>query len=304
MELTFLGTSAGVPTKERNLSALALQSENHSGWMLFDCGEATQHRILQSSLSLARLERIFITHLHGDHVFGIFGLLASRGMLGVDSPLELYGPPGLRELIETPLRLSGLHLPFPLKIRQLRPKEELNLGEFELTVIPLSHSITSYAYLLRWKDRPGRFDPQKAQSLGIPPGPDYGRLKKGESLPLPDGRIVEPAEVLGPPRPGRRILIAGDNDRPDLLIPYGPVDLLVHECTYTQEDFDRLSRRYMHTTALALGKAAQQMKALRLAATHFSARYDKNGLEKIEKEIRLSYEGELILAEDFLKISL
>ncbi len=302
MELTFLGTSAGVPTKERNLSALALRPENCSRWMLFDCGEATQHQILRTPLSLAKLERVLITHLHGDHVFGIFGLLASRGMLGVTHPLELYGPPGLRKLLEAPLEASGLHLPFALEVSELVEGEERSFDEFSLQVVPLSHSITSYAYLLSWSERPGRFNPDKARKLGVPPGPLYHRLQSGDEVTLPNGKTVSPAQVLGAPRPGKRIIIAGDNDRPDLLVPYGPVDLLVHEATYLQEDFDRLERRYMHTTARELGEAAQKMGVRHLAATHFSTRYDEKGIEKIAEEIRLAYRGPLTLAKDFLRI--
>ncbi|WP_456391991.1 ribonuclease Z [Nitratifractor sp.] len=304
MELTFLGTSAGVPTRERNVFALALRPDQRSGWNLFDCGEATQHQIMRSELSLYRLERIFITHLHGDHVYGLFGLLASRGMMMCEAPLSLYGPPGLRELSETVMRLSELRLPYELEIVELSPDTTLSLPGVEIKVLALSHSITSYGYCWIEAQRPGRFDRERARALGLPEGPLYGKLKRGERV-VHQGRTIEPAEVLGPPRPGRRIAIAGDNDRPEIFGPCAPLDLLVHEATYLQEDFDKLPRKFRHTTALQLGKAAEEIGVRHLVATHFSPRYGTpQQMQKIKEEIEIYYRGKLTLAEDFMKIVL
>ncbi|ADV46363.1 ribonuclease Z [Nitratifractor salsuginis] len=305
IELTFLGTSAGVPTRHRNVSGLALRPEQSGGWLLFDCGEATQHQIMKSTLSLFRLERIFITHLHGDHVYGLFGLLASRGMLMCETPLEIYGPPGLKEMLESVMRLSQLHLPFEVKTRELNGTERLEFGSYRIEPVPMSHSITCYGYAFIEKDRPGKLDRDKAAELGIPEGPMLGRLKAGEPVLLPNGRIIEPVEVLSLPRPGRRILIGGDNDRPERFSPYSGADLLIHEATYTQKDFDRLPRKFKHTTALQLGCAAKKMKMKALAATHFSARYDTaHRMDEIEKEIRECYKGTLYLASDLMQIEL
>ncbi len=304
MEITFLGTSAGVPTRERNVSALALRPDQSSGWNLFDCGEATQHQIMRSELSLYRLERIFITHLHGDHVYGLFGLLASRGMMMCEAPLSLYGPPGLRELSDTVMRLSELRLPYDLDIIELEPDTTLSLPGVEIKVLTLSHSITSYGYCWIEAQRPGRFDRERARALGLPEGPLYGKLKGGERV-FHQGRIIDPAEVLGPTRPGRRIAIAGDNDRPELFGPCGPLDLLVHEATYLQADFDKLPRKFKHTTALQLGKAAEEIGVRHLVATHFSPRYGTpQQMQKIKEEIEIYYTGKLTLAEDFMKIIL
>jgi len=304
MEVTFLGTSAGVPTRERNVSALALRPMQSANWTLFDCGEATQHQILRSSLSLFRLERIFITHLHGDHIYGIFGLLASRGMLMCDAPLEICGPPGLEEMVTTVRRLSQLNLPYALTIRELQPGEILEFGRHRIEVVALSHSITSYGYCWIEAERPGTFDPQKARRLGIPEGPLYGRLQRGESIRI-EGRLIPPDAVTGPARPGRRLAIAGDNDRPELFAPCTPRDLLIHEATYLQKDFDALPRKFKHTTALQLGVAAAHMGVRRLVATHFSPRYGTTErMEEIRREIRKHYQGELILAEDFLTLKI
>ncbi|WP_456452953.1 MBL fold metallo-hydrolase, partial [Hydrogenimonas sp.] len=239
-ELIFLGTSAGVPTRLRNVSALALRSENRKGWMLFDCGEGTQHRIMQTSLSVYHLERIFVTHLHGDHVYGLFGLLASRGMTQATAPLELYGPAGIREMVETVMRLSQLHLPFDLKIFEIGEGFSMREGSIRIEAVALSHSLPSYGFVVQFDDRPGRFDAKKAKALGIPEGPLYARLKKGESVILPDGRTVEGQTLVGAPTPGKRLAIGGDNDDPLLFAPYAPFDLMVHEATYTQQDFDNL----------------------------------------------------------------
>jgi ribonuclease Z len=304
MEITFLGTSAGVPTRERNVSAVALRCEESGAWTLFDCGEATQHRIIRSPLSLYRLERIYITHLHGDHLYGIFGLLASRGMMMCEAPLEIYGPPGLRELIDTVCRLSQLKLPYELKIFEPAPDTVLEFEDHTMRIIPLSHSLSSYGYCRIERERPGRFDPRKAAALGIPEGPLYGKLQRGERITLPDGKEIAPSMVTGPPRPGRRIAVAGDNDTPELFAGCAPLDLLIHEATYTQADFDRLPRKFRHTTALRLGKAAEQMGVKHLAATHFSPRYDRErGIKALRDEIRENYTGILTLAEDLLTIN-
>ncbi len=305
MELTFLGTSAGVPTRHRNVSALALRPRQSSNWLLFDCGEATQHQLLKTPLSLYRLQRIFITHLHGDHVYGLFGLLASRGMLMSEMALEIYGPPGLEEMLSTVMRLSQLNLPYDLTLHEVSAGESLAFGDYRIETVALHHSITCYGYVYTESDRPGRFDPEKARRLGIPEGPLFGSLQRGERITLPDGRRVESRDVMGAPRPGRRVLIGGDNDRPELFAPYSGADLMIHEATYLQKDFDRLPRKFMHTTARQLGKAAEEMKIRHLAATHFSPRYDnEEKMAEIEREIRENYSGELTLASDLMRIGL
>jgi len=305
MELTFLGTSAGVPTRKRNVSGLALRPRECSEWLLFDCGEATQHQIMKSTLSLYRLERIFITHLHGDHIYGIFGLMASRGMLQTEMPLEIYGPPGLREMIDTVMRLSQLKLPFDLNIRELQGDEILDFGSYRIATVPLSHSITCYGYVFIEAERPGRFDPKKAHDLGLPEGPLYGRLQRGEAVTLSEGKIITPREVMGAPRPGKRVIIGGDNDKPELFAPYGAVDLMIHEATYTQKDFDRLPRKFKHTTARQLGIAAEAMGVKSLIATHISARYDNDErLAELLDELKAHYHGTAAIAYDLMEVRL
>ncbi len=305
MELFFLGTSAGVPTRRRNVSALALRPTGQSRWFLFDCGEATQHRIMESSLSLFRLERIFITHLHGDHVYGLFGLLASRGMHRCESPLWIYGPEGLGEMLHTVMRISRLSLPFDLHVVPLLGNETIELEGLRVSTLPLSHSIPSYGFVVEEARRPGRFDPERARGLGIPEGPFFGRLQQGHSVRLPDGRTVHPRQVMGLPSPGKRIAVAGDNAQPGRFEPWGPLDALVHEATYLQEDFDRLEVKYRHTTARALGIAAERIGVGHLLATHISPRYDSPEREQeLVEEIRIHFHGTVTLAYDGLRIEI
>ncbi|WP_201353153.1 ribonuclease Z [Hydrogenimonas urashimensis] len=301
--ITFLGTSAGVPTRTRNVSALALQLENSKEWMLFDCGEGTQHRIMNTSLSAYHLSRIFITHLHGDHVYGLCGLLASKGMQRCESALEIYGPPGLRELLENVMHLSQLNLPFDLKIFEISEGTLLRYEGFKIDVVALSHSIVSFGFVISFDDRPGHFDAEKARSLGIPEGPLFARLKRGESITLPDGSTIEGSTLVGPPTRGKRIVIGGDNDAPLLFAPYAPFDLMIHEATYTQADFDRLPRKFLHTTAKQLSLAAEQMGVDHLILNHISPRYDKNDrISELLDEAKRYFSGKVDIAYDFMQI--
>ncbi|WP_456380423.1 ribonuclease Z [Hydrogenimonas sp.] len=303
--LIFLGTSAGVPTRTRNVSALALQLENTKEWMLFDCGEGTQHRIMRTSLSVYHLSRIFITHLHGDHLYGLFGLLASRGMTRAGSPLEIYGPAGIRETLETLMRLSQLHLPFDLKIFEISEGTLLRYEGFRIDTVALSHSILSYGFVLTFDEKPGHFDIKKAKKLGIPEGPLYARLKKGERVTLLDGRSIDGKDLVGPSIPGKKIAIGGDNDDPLLFAPYAPFDLMIHEATYTRKDFDNLPRKFKHTTAQQLAQAARKMGVNRLILTHISPRYDKNGrISELLDEATKEFDGEVEIAYDFMELSI
>ena len=305
VELTFLGTSAGVPTRSRNVSALAMRLQNSREWMLFDCGEGTQHQIMKTSLSVYNLSRVFITHLHGDHVYGLCGLLASRGMTRAESPLEIYGPEGLREMLETVMRLSQLNLPFDLRIFEISEGTLLRYEGFTMETVPLSHSIASYGFVLTFDDRPGRFDVKKAKRLGIPEGPLYARLKRGETVTLPDGRTIEGSSLVGEPLRGKRIAIGGDNDDPLLFAPWAPFDLMIHEATYTQKDFDNLPRKFRHTTARQLAEAARKMGVKRLILNHISPRYDKNGrISELMEEAEKHFDGEIAIAYDFMKVFL
>ena len=305
IEILFLGTSAGVPTKRRNLSSIALRPDQSKEWLLFDCGEATQHRIMDSSVSIPKIDKIFITHLHGDHIYGIFGLLASRGMNGTDKPLSIYGPEGLEDMVETVKRLSGLNLPFDITYHTLKGTERLEFGRYSVETVKLSHSIESVGYVFIEKEKEGHFDMEKAKSAGIAPGPIVAKLKRGETVTLDDGSVIEGKEFIMPPQKGKRVIIAGDNDSPWLFEKYGSVDLMIHEATYTQRDFDKLEKKFKHTTAEALAVTARKMGVKELVLTHISPRYDTAQREaELINEAKRYYDGEVILAKDLMTIEI
>lgn len=305
MQIIFLGTSAGIPTKRRNVSALGLRLENEKEWYLFDCGEATQHQILKTDLSIYNLSKIFITHLHGDHIYGLFGILASKNMQRAISPLEIYAPKGIKELLECVIKYSNLNLHFELKIFEITKKDVLKFEKFKIYTIPLSHSITSYGYVLVENDRPGRFDVQKAKSLGIPEGPLYAKLKNKEIVILEDGRVFDGNDFVGPPKKGKVVIIGGDNDNPLLFKDFNNADLMIHEATFTQKDFDNLEKSYKHTTSKQLAIAAKELGVKKLIITHISPRYDSDErVNELLEEAKKYYKGEVKVAYDFMKVVL
>jgi ribonuclease Z len=302
MQLTFLGTSAGKPTKERNVTAVALQMEQEPQWYLFDCGEGTQHRLLYAHPSVGKLAAIFITHMHGDHIFGLPGLLASKRMDRAFRPLRIYGPRGIAAFINCFMQTDADYLGYDLQIIEYAPGEQFSFDRFRVTVLPLVHSIESHAFLIKEHDTANRLDEAKLRRDGLEPSPLYGELKRGLTVTY-EGRRYEPQAYMLEPVRGRSLLIAGDNAEPAIL---GEVleglDLLVHECTYTQAIYDSLVEKQLHTTARDLGRAAGAAGVGNLIATHISPRFGKGGphaLAEIEQEVRASYDGPLFIAEDF-----
>ena len=313
MELTFLGTSAGTPTSTRNVSGLALRIGGR--WDLFDCGEATQHRLMHTALTLPRLRRVFISHLHGDHCFGLFGLLGSRSMNASQAPLTVYGPHGLSSMLETVLDASSTHLSFPLDVREIGPDGGRLIDDSEITVdaVPLRHRVTSFAWWMREQPRPGRFDIAAAHAAGVPEGPLFGRLQRGEAVELADGRRVGPDGVLGSARRGRSIVIAGDNSDPVALFDHtGGADVVVHEATYTEPVLAVLGDDHGHSTAARVAIAAEQAGVTNLILTHFSLRYadatatgsTSHTITEVGDEARRSFHGGLHLARDFDRVTI
>jgi ribonuclease Z len=307
MELTFLGTSAGVPTRSRNVSGLALRTG--SGWDLFDCGEATQHRLLRTSLSIPKLRRIFISHLHGDHCFGLFGLIGSRSIAGTTAPLTIFGPAGLSSMIDTVISTSRTHVPFAMDVVELGPDGGRVVDTDDLTIdaVPLAHRVTSYAWSWREADRPGRFDADAARAAGVPEGPMFGRLQRGEAVDLDDGRRVSPEQFTGPRRTGRRIVVAGDNRDPAALFERTDgADVAVHEATYTEPVLAQLGDDRGHSTAARVALAAQRTGVRNLLLTHFSSRYADRGdgptIDDVRREAREHFAGGLHLAADLDRI--
>ena len=307
MELTFLGTGAGKPSRERNVSALALECAQERSWYLFDCGEATQHQILRSHLSAGKLGTIFITHLHGDHYYGLPGLLSTKKLDKSTSPIALYGPKGIRRFIEAALNISEAHLGYRLNIVEYEPGQRFTFDRFSVTTLPLVHSKPSVAFNIVEYDTTDRLDEAKLRALGLEPSPLYGELKRGRSVSH-NGVTIDPASVMRDPIRGRRLIIAGDNREPeamgDLL---DGIDLLVHECTYTQQVYDRLLEKTLHTTARDLGLSTQRHGVKNLIATHINPRFGADAahpLSELFDEIAAAYRGRLFIAEDFARYHL
>lgn len=191
MQITFLGTSSGVPTRSRNVSSVALRLPQRAELWLFDCGEGTQHQIMRSELKISQLSRIFITHMHGDHIFGLMGLLATCGLAGNVERIDIYGPPGLNDYIQSASRYSYTHFSYPIKVHAIRPGIIYEDDDFTVSCGNLHHRITALGYRVAEKDRTGRFDVEKAKALEIPSGRIYGQLKRGETVTLDDGRVID-----------------------------------------------------------------------------------------------------------------
>lgn len=300
MELYFLGTNAGVPTLQRNVTSIALRllEERRSMW-LFDCGEGTQHQILRSPLKMTRLEKIFITHLHGDHIFGLPGLLSSRGAQGATSPITVYGPKGIKAYIETSLDLSQSRVNYPLEIVEHSGGILFDDDGFRVEAALLEHRVESYGYRIIEKDRPGNLDLKRLESYGLKPGPMYGRLKRGESVETPDGKTVHAVDVLLAPKKGRIVTILGDTRPCANIVPLAKdADLLVHEATFMHE-LEDTAREYYHSTALQAAQAASEAGVKQLMLTHFSSRYkDIEHLQPLLEEAQQVFENTK-LAEDF-----
>ncbi|OLE51650.1 MAG: ribonuclease Z [Acidobacteria bacterium 13_1_20CM_3_53_8] len=304
MRITFLGTSSGVPTRSRNVSSLALRLPQRGEVWLFDCGEGTQHQIIRSDLSISRITRIFITHMHGDHVFGLMGLLATRGMAGAYLPVDIYAPPEIEDYFIAATRYTRTQFSYPVTVHAVKQGVIFEDEDFIVDSLPLKHRITSFGYRVTEKDFPGHFNPEKAAALGIPAGPLYGRLKRGETIQLDDGREVSGAELCGPLQPGRRIAYCTDTIYCDNSVKLAKnADLLIHEATFSERDED-LAYRGLHSTTRMAAKVALEANAKRLIITHFSPRYAMEASvtpEELLQEARAIFPA-TDMAHDFLTV--
>ena len=277
MKLTFLGTGAGSPSLTRNVSSLGLQWPQRASLWLFDAGEGTQQQVLRSALKLSQLEQIYVSHLHGDHVFGLPGLLASRSAAqDVQTPVTIFGPQGLEEWLRMTLRLTATGLKFPLQFVTSTDGLIYEDDTREVHCRRLNHRVTSYGYAASEKPRPGTFDAAQAAALGIPFGPLFGRLKAGEIITLPDGLVVDGSTLVGSPRPGRKIVICGDTGvTPAAAELAQGADVLVHEATFLTEQSERAVAAG-HSTAAEAAIVARNAGVGTLILTHISARYESD----------------------------
>ncbi len=278
MQVTFLGTSSGVPTRGRNVSAVALRLPQRAELWLFDCGEGTQHQFLRSELRVSQLRRIFVTHMHGDHVFGLPGLLASLGLAGTCSGIDLYGPDPLRDYLEGVLRTSSTRIGYPLRSHRVKDAASsgaLLLDDDDITVrcTKLIHRVPAYAYRVDQKPRAGRFDVDQARALGIPPGPIYAELKAGREVVLDDGRIINGASLCGPERPGCSVVYCTDTVFSEAAVELAQgADLLIHESTFAHAEAEMAFAR-QHSTSTMAAQTALAAGVKQLMLTHLSPRY-------------------------------
>jgi len=267
----FLGTAASMPTAQRGPAALLVRRGGER--LLFDCGEGTQRQLQRSAIGLPDLQEIFLTHYHADHFLGLPGMLKTFALRGRDeTPLTVYGPHGLRELFKRLQPFVG-RLPYPVTLVELEPGERLERKEYAVEPFTVDHGLDALGYALVEEERPGRFDVAAADALGVPAGPARGRLQAGDELTLPDGRVVTSSDVLGPPRPGRRVVITGDTaPTPHVVQAAHEADLLVHEASFLAEEAER-ARETMHSTATDAAEVARLAGVRLLALTHVSPRY-------------------------------
>ena len=298
----FLGTGAGMPAKLRNVTSIALKllEERGAVW-LFDVGEATQHQILHTSLKPRRIEKIFITHLHGDHIYGLPGLLSSRSFQGGESEVTVYGPKGIKEYIEMSLSLSQTYLKYPLSIIEISEGIIFEDDQFIVEARLLEHGIPSYGYRIKEKDRPGTLHADKLIEAGVQPGPIFRQIKNGESITLEDGRVLDPNEFLGPEQKGRVVTILGDTRYcENALLLAKEADLLIHEATFSKGE-ETLAYDYFHSTTYQAADIARKADCKQLCLTHISSRYDRNDWRELVAEAMETFPNTDI-AEDFKEI--
>lgn len=274
LQITFLGTSSGVPTRSRNVSSVALRLPQRAEVWLFDCGEGTQHQFLRSEFKSSQIRRIFITHMHGDHIFGLMGLLATCGLAGnPQQRIDIYGPPKLNEYLQASRRYSQTHFSIPIKVHTVEPGLVFEDEDFRVSCNLLEHRVPAFGYRVEERDRPGRFDVSRAKALGIPPGPLYGQLKQGAVVDLPDGRRISGSQLCGPPLKGRKIIYCTDTIFCDRAVDLAQqADVLIHEATFSHRDAE-LAYQRLHSTSTMAAQVALAAQVQQLIMTHFSPRY-------------------------------
>ena len=270
LDIVFLGTSGSAPTARRATSALLVRRGGDR--LLFDCGEGTQRQLLQSSVGLVDLRDVFLTHFHLDHWLGLPGMLKTFALRDRQVPLTVYGPPGLKALFQELRRVIG-RLTYPFELVEVHAGDALERDGYRVLVVPVAHGTAAVGYALAEEPRPGRFDVDAADAMGIPFGPERGALQRGESITLADGRVFTPDAVLGPARPGRTIVYSGDTAPTDVVRALAEnAEVLVHEATFAEEESDRAAET-MHSTALQAAALARDAGVRLLALTHVSPRY-------------------------------
>jgi ribonuclease Z len=291
LDVLFVGTAGSAPSARRGLPATLVRRGGDR--LLFDCGEGTQRQLVRST-GLVELEEIFITHFHADHVLGLPGMLKTFALRQRERPLTVYGPRGLRALFRTLQPIVG-RVTFDVELVELEPNDELDRDGYRIAAYATDHGVTALGYALVEQPRPGAFDPERAQQLGVAPGPDFGRLQEGETV-----NGVTPDQVMGEQRRGRRVVLAGDTAPCEMtrLVAF-EADLLVHEATFLDEEADRAVET-RHSTARAAAELAAAAGVNMLALTHISPRY---GGKEVRDEARAAFEN-TVVPRDFDRIEI
>jgi ribonuclease Z len=304
MKIVLLGTSSAVPTLTRGLSSTALVREGDV--FLFDCGEGTQLQLMRSTVKRSRIHSIFIGHLHGDHLYGIAGLLSTLHLDGRETPLNVFGPEGLRPFLNAAFRSSDLQFTFKLTVREF-PRgyrgRVLDEEEFYVDALPLDHSIFCLGWRFQEKPKAGVFNLERAEELGIPRGPLYGKLQNGESIALADGRVITPDMVLGPPRPGKSVVYCLDTQFSHRSIELADkCTALIHETTFGPDAVE-MARARKHSTMEDAARVAKEASAELLIATHFSSRYDGRQIAQIGDEAREIF-PQITVGRDLMEVEI
>ena len=297
LSITFLGTSASIPTIDRNVAGLAVQREGET--ILFDCGEGSQRQMMRYGVGFSFRE-IFFTHYHADHMLGVTGLLRTLGLQDRSAPVLLYGPKGAQRVLGAAITLGIERNKFPVEILEVKPGDRLARDEYDIVVFETDHRADTVGFALVEHPRLGRFNPDRARELGIPEGPLWGELHRGKPITLADGRTIGPSDLVGAPRRGRVLVYTGDT-RPHLGVIEAArgADLLVHEATFGGDEQDR-ARETGHSTAAEAARVAVEAGARRLALTHISSRYNRDAAELLA-EAKAVF-PETIIARDGMTI--
>ena len=299
LNVTFLGTAGSLPTPERNPSAVLVNREGEL--ILFDCAEGTQRQMMRARTGMMRLNYIFLTHLHADHILGIPGLLETMAFQGRESPITIAGPVNTIRLVECFKSVCYFSRSFIVQAVELEPGDVIKMKGFQVRAISTNHSVPSIGYSLEEDMRLGRFNREAAISLGVTPGPLFGKLQHGQTIEV-DGRKIEPHEVMGPPRPGRKVVYTGDT-RPckSVQIASQGADLLIHECALAS-DMAQWARDTKHSTAAEAAEVARDAAVGQLVLTHISSRYSED-TSQLLKEAKSIFER-TIVAEDLMSMDI
>ena len=299
LNVIFLGTAGSLPTPERNPSAVLVNREGDM--ILFDCGEGTQRQMMRARTGMMRLTHIFLTHLHADHILGIPGLLETMAFQGREEPLTIAGPIHTARMLDCFKSVCYFSRHFSVQAVELEPGEAVPMKGFQVTAFSTQHSVPSLGYCLEEEQRPGRFNREAAVSLGVPPGPLFGRLQRGQSIEI-DGRMIEPHQVMGPARPGRKVVYTGDT-RPCASVEAASqgADLLIHDCALAS-DMSDWARETKHSTAAEAAETARRAGVAALALTHISSRYSED-TSALLREARSIFEKSTV-AEDLMSLEI